>query len=166
MIYSKTLTSKINGVAGNPSRADLPVTNGLIYQVQIYLPPGSSGLLYVWICDGAYQAWPSEPGERFFGDNVVISFPDMYWIKAPDHKLKIWHYNLDDTYTHKFTVRIGQVSAEAFIQSFMPSFGQKPIEEVLKELAAQQETEKEARIKSIEDYFALEEEATIEEESD
>ncbi|GAH87028.1 unnamed protein product, partial [marine sediment metagenome] len=34
-----------------------------------------------------------------------------------------------DTYVHKFTVRIGQVSAEAFIQSFMPSFGQKPIEE-------------------------------------
>ena len=166
MIYCKTITAAAGMTAAAPTDSDLPVTDGLIYQFELYFPPGSSGLLYVRVADGGFPVWPSEPGEWFYGDNTLISFPDRYYIAAPDHKFKVWYYNLDDTYDHKFTVRIGQVSAEAFIQSFMPSFGQKPIEEVLKELAAQQEVEKESRIKAIEDYFALEEEATVEEGSD
>ena len=130
------------------------MTNGLIYQFELYFPPGSSGLLFVRVADGGFPVWPSEPGEWFYGDNTLVSFPDRYYIAAPDHKFKVWYYNLDDTYAHKFSLRIGQVSSTLFISSFIPSFGQKPIEEVLLEMAAQQETEKESRIKDIEDYFA------------
>lgn len=160
MIYSKTITSAINGTAANPGRVDFPVTNGLIYQVEIYLPPGSSGLLYIWIEDGAYQAWPSEPGERFYGDNVVISFPDKYWIKSPDHKLQINHYNLDDTYTHKFTVRLGQHSEEAFIASMLPSTSIEGIKESIEGmLSAQTDVENAAAIAALE-YFGPSEPAT------
>jgi len=174
VIYAKTIDCPADGGTvlkpwGVPTLirdADLPVTDGLIYQFELYFPPGSSGLLYVRVADGGFPVWPSEPGEYFYGDNTLISFPDRYYIAAPDHKFKVWYYNLDDTYAHTFTVRIGQVSATAFIQSFMPNFEQKSIEDILLELASQQEAEKEKRIKSIEEYFALEEEAIVEENSD
>jgi len=120
----------------------------------------------VRVADGSFPVWPSEPGEWFYGDNTLISFPDRYYIAAPDHKFKIWYYNEDDTYDHIFTVRIGQVSSQIFISSFIPGFGQKSIEEVMMELKEAERAEKEVRIKEIEEYFALEEEATIEEESD
>jgi len=150
--------------AAAPLDADLPVTNGLIYQFELYFPPGSSGLLYVRVADGGFPVWPSEPGEWFYGDNTLITFPDRYYIAAPDHKFKVWYYNLDDTYDHKFTVRIGQVSAELFIQSFIPTYGQKDIGEVLSEMQAQQAAEQEQRIKSIEEYVALNEEYDVGEE--
>jgi len=166
VIYCKTITAALGGSANTPIDADLPVTNGLIYQFELYFPPGSSGLLYVRVADGGFPVWPSEPGEWFYGDNTLVSFPDRYYIASPDHKFKVWYYNLDDTYPHKFTIRIGQVSSSLFISSFIPGFGQKSIEEVMAEMAAQQEKEKEVRIKTIEDYFALEEEVSIQENSD
>jgi len=166
VIYCKTITAAAGDTALNPHDDDLPVTDGLIYQFELYFPPGSSGLLSVRVSDGAFPVWPSEPGEWFYGDNTLVSFPDRYYIAAPDHKFKVWYYNLDDTYAHKFTIRIGQVSSSLFISSFIPGFGQKSIEEVMAEMAAQQEAEKETRIKSIEDYFAPVEAATLEENSD
>ena len=166
MIYCKTITAAAGGAAATPVDADLPVTDGLIYQFELYFPPGSSGLLYVRVADGGFPVWPSEPGEWFYGDNTLVSFPDRYYIAAPDHKFKLWYYNLDDTYAHKFTIRIGQVSSTMFISSFIPGFGQKSIEEVMAEMAAQQEKEKEVRIKAIEDYFVAGEEVVTLEGSD
>jgi len=166
VIYSKTITAAAGDIAGSQHDADLPVTNGLIYQFELYFPPGSSGLLSVRVSDGGFPVWPSEPGEWFYGDNTLISFPDRYYIAAPDHKFKVWYYNLDDTYDHKFTVRIGQVSSEIFIQSFIPTFGQKSIEDVLIALAEQQAADREKRVQTIGEYFALAGEAAQEEGSD
>jgi len=166
VIYCKTITALAGGVATAPLDADLPVTDGLIYQFELYFPPGSSGLLFARVADGGFPVWPSEPGEWFYGDNTLISFPDRYYIAAPDHKFKVWYYNTDDKYDHKFTIRIGQVSSTIFISSFIPGFGQKSIEEVMAEMAVQQEQEKELRVKAIEDYFAFGEEVTVEEGSD
>ena len=166
MIYCKTITAAAGGSAAIPLDDDLPVTDGLIYQFELYFPPGSSGLLFARVADGGFPVWPSEPGEWFYGDNTLVSFPDRYYIASPNHNFKVWYYNLDDTYAHKFTIRIGQVSSDLFIQSFIPTFKQKDITQALAEMAAQQDVEKESRLKSIEDYFALEEEVTVEEGSD
>ena len=142
MIYTKTITAAAGGSAAVPIDVDMPVTNGVIYQFELYFPPGSSGLLYVRVNDGAFAVWPSEPGEWFFGDNTLISFPDRYFIQAPDHRFKIWYYNLDTAYDHKFQVRIGQVTAEMFIASFMPGYGQEDLAPLLEQMIAIQEAEK------------------------
>lgn len=154
MIYTKTVTAAAGGSASIPIDTDLPVTDGLIYQFELYFPPGSSGLLHVRMADGAYPIWPSEPGEYFFGDNALITFPDRYFIQAPDHKLKVWYYNLDDTYAHKFQLRIGQVSAEIFIASFLPSVAFESLADAINKLTQGQEEEKAARVELIEEYFA------------
>jgi hypothetical protein len=166
MIYTKTVTASSGGTAAAPADVDLPVTNGLIYQFELYFPPGSSGLLFVRVSDGAFPVWPSEPGEWYFGDNTLISFPDRYYIQAPDHRFKIWYYNSDDTYDHKFQIRIGQVSAELFIQSFIPTYGKKDISEVLEEMQQQQEKEKAQVTDLLVKYFTGNPDAEILEDSD
>ncbi len=154
MIFTKAVTAPKGGSIANPLSVDIPVTNGLIYKVEFYFPPGSVGLLYVQVKDGGYSLWPSEPGEWFFGNNITISFDDKYFIQAPDHRLKLWYYNEDDTYEHKFQVRIGQVLAEVFIASFLPSLGMAKMTESINEALAAQGTAREARRSEVIDYLA------------
>lgn len=154
MIYTKTITSTKGGSAANPTQDRMAVTKGLLYQFDLYLPPGSSGLLKVAVADGGYPLYPSEPGEWLFGDNTLISFPDRYFIQTPDQYLTIWHYNEDDTYDHVFQIRIGQVLAEAFIASFLPGYGQQDTAEVIQEILAAQEQQKGQLQSALIDYFS------------
>ena len=121
MIYTKTITELSGGSGASPSQYRMAVTEGLIYQFELYFPPGSSGLLYVCVEDGAHRIWPSEPDEWFFGDNTLITFPDKYFISTKPTVLFVYAYNLDTAYDHKFQVRIGQVSDPVLIQSLLPS---------------------------------------------
>lgn len=154
MIYTKTVTVPKNGSVASPKDTDIPVTKGLIYKVEFFFPPGSSGLLHVWLKDGSFPLWPSEPGESFSGDNMTISFDDKYFIQAPDHRLKLWYYNLDDTYDHEFQVRIGQVLAEVFIASFLPSLGIAQMTESIDKALAAQDTARESRRAEVIDFLA------------
>jgi len=139
MIYTKTITEPNGGSAINPSQYRMPVTEGLIYQFELYFPPGSSGLLYVCVEDGAHRIWPSEPDEWFFGDNTLISFPDKYFISTSPTELFIYAYNLDEAYDHKFQVRVGQVSDPVLIQSLLPSIQMETLTVDIEKIIAEQD---------------------------
>jgi hypothetical protein len=139
VIYTKTITRAAGGSAGSPVQDKMTVTLGLIYQFELYLPPGSSGLLGVMVKDGGYQVWPSEPGEWFFGNDNLIAFPDRYYISSPAHVLDVLSYNEDDTFPHTFQVRIGQVSDPALISGFMPGVSMDRLSSVLSDLLAAQD---------------------------
>ncbi|GAH33511.1 unnamed protein product [marine sediment metagenome] len=110
--------------------------------------------MHIWVKDGSYCLWPTEPGESFSGDDTTISFEDKYFIKSPDHRLKLWYYNLDDTYEHEFQVRVGQVLNEVFIASFLPSVGMDQMTEAIeKALAAQTISRKDERA-AVLDYLS------------
>ena len=133
--------------------ADFPLTVGLIYQFELYFPPGSSGLLHVRVADGGAPLWPSEPEQWFFGDNTLIGFPDRYFLSSPDSVLQVWYYNEDDTYDHMFQIRIGQVSADVFIASFLPSVGFESLADAMKGIAEGQAQETSTRQALIDKYF-------------
>jgi len=139
LIYAKTITEPAGGDAANPSQYILPVTRGLVYQFELYLPPGSSGLLRVAVDDGGHRLWPSEPGEFFFGDNITISFQDNYFVKSDPHSFFVYAYNLDTEYEHEFQVRIGQASDPVFIQSMLPSIQMESFTEDIAALVATQD---------------------------
>jgi hypothetical protein len=145
MVYTKTITESSGGSASSPSQYRMAVTDGLIYQFELYLPPGSSGLLYVCVEDGGYRVWPSEPDEWFFGDNTLISFPDKYVISSAPHTLFIYAYNLDSEFDHKFQIRLGQVSDPVLIQSFLPSLQIANFQEEMATLIAAQDQSREAQ---------------------
>lgn len=154
MIYTRTIVSIKGGSAGAPSRDIIFLTQGLVYQFDLYFPPGSCGWMHVYVEQGGYRVWPSEPDQDFFGDNCLITFPDRYFIESKDTALFIYHYNLDDTYDHRFQVRIGQVSAELFIASYLPGYGQKDIASVILELQAAQAQESEEKQAALIEYFS------------
>ena len=166
MVYTKTVTAAKNGSAASPVQTHMPVTKGLLYQFELYFPPGSSGLLKARVSDGSYPLYPSEPSEWFFGDNTLISFPDKYFIQTPNQELTIWYYNEDDTYDHQFQIRIGQVLAEIFIASFLPSMAYGEIADVMTKLTEAQEEEKAARREIIEGYVGSPIPVNGEEDSD
>lgn len=123
----------------------MAVTEGLIYQFDLYFPPGSSGLLHVCVEDGGFRVWPTEPDEWFFGDNILITFPDKYFITTAPHSLFIYAYNLDTAYDHKFQIRLGQVSDPILIQSFLPSIQMGDFQEQIAQLVAAQDQSRESQ---------------------
>ena len=166
MVYTKTITAPSSGSASAPTLDRMAVTRGLIYQFDLYFPPGSSGLLKVRITDGSYPLYPSEPSEWFFGDNSLITFPDRYFIQTPDQLLTIWYYNEDDTYDHEFQIRIGQVLGNQFIQSFLPGYGQKNTNDQIAEMIASQNEQKALVQDALIKYFTGNEDVTIKDGSD
>jgi len=123
----------------SPSQYRMAITEGLIYKFELYLPPGSSGLLHVAVEDGGHRIYPSEPGEWFFGDNSTISFEDRLIITSEPHHLFIYAYNLDEAYEHTFQIRIGQVSDPIFIQSMLPAIQSETFAEDIAGLIASQD---------------------------
>jgi len=141
MIYQKTVTVAKDTLPVDADRSILTVTKGLIYQVEIYFPPGSAGLLHVVVMDGGYQAWPSTPGETFQGENILLSFPDTYLKEAAPFNFTIITYNMDDTYSHAVTIRLGMVSQEIFQARFLPTYTYKYFMEMLETLREKQQRE-------------------------
>jgi len=154
MIYTLTKTVSKNTSIADAVQHKMPVTSGLIYKVDFYFPPGSSGLMGIQVKDGGYQVWPSEPGEFFFGDNTIVSFEDRYYVSSANHILDIYVYNLDDTYDHEFQVRIGQANDPAIIASYLPHVQDKSLEQIIAELLVNQQITREQQRQTLIDYFS------------
>lgn len=147
MVYTKTITEPSGGSIANPTQYKMPLTVGLIYQFDIYFPPGSAGLMRVAVKHGGYSLYPSEPGEWFFGDDRVITFPDRYYISADPAVLDIYAYNSDDTYDHEFQLRIGLVSDPMLIKSFLPAEATEDLEKAIRDIIETQDMTREAQRK-------------------
>ena len=157
MIYTKTVTEPFGGSAVSPSQYRMIITEGLIYKFELYFPPGSSGLLYVAVEDGGHRIYPSEPGEWFFGDNVLISFDDRSFISSDPHALFIYSYNLDEAFDHKYQIRIGQVSDPILIQSLLPAIQMENFSaDIANMIAAQDQSRTALRAQAVADADAAE----------
>ena len=143
MIFAENITTPKDTAETSVKRTDLVVTKGLVYKVEFYFPSGSSGLMGVAVFDGLYQIWPSTVGKFFVGEDMLISYDDMYLKESPPYSFQIYTYNTDETYSHSVSVRIGLVSSDVFLARFMPTKGHDYLAELLKKM----ENEKNERLK-------------------
>lgn len=143
MIYSIDITTSKSKTYVDRKLTRMHVTKGLVYKVEVFYPPGSHGLLNCFIMDGGYQCWPSSPGQTFTGDNVTISFDDIYLKSSAPYLFDIFTFNLDDTYEHALTVRIGLVSADVFMARFLPTIAYDLLAKRLTEIEREQRAEQE-----------------------
>lgn len=143
MIYSVDVTTEAIKPYADRQLTRLHVTKGLVYKVELFFPPGSHGLLHCFIMDGGYQCWPSTPGQTFTGDKILISFDDIYIKNSEPFLFDIFTYNLDDTYDHSCSIRIGMVSADIFMARFLPTIAYDLLVDKLKELEIAQLAEQE-----------------------
>ena len=136
MIYVANISTPANTAKAAMLRTRIVVTKGLVYKVEFYFPAGSAGLMGVAVFDGLYQVWPSSVGEFFLGENQIIPFEDMYLVESAPFEFVCYTYNLDDTYAHAVSVRIGLVSKDVFLARFLPTRGKEDLEALMRKMIA------------------------------
>ena len=92
MFYVFSYTPVVTDTEAAPHVIDLPLTAGVVHQVDVLFQSGCGHQEFVRIFDGNYQLWPSNRGEKLRGDATVISFREFYELLPGDSKLqaKIW----------------------------------------------------------------------------
>lgn len=139
MIYAGNITTPANTAQSNLKTTRISVTKGLVYKVEFYFPAGSQGLMGVAVFDGLFQTWPSSVGTFFLGDDMQISFDDLYLMDSAPYEFQVYTYNEDDTYDHLVSVRVGLVSREIYLARFLPAKTDEYMIKLIAELVAEQE---------------------------
>lgn len=150
MIFSKSITIQPNTSKEQMVYADCELMKGLIYTVQIRIPSGHAGLAGLCIAHGNLQIWPSLPGTFFVGDDDSLRFDDLYSLEEEPYLLRLWGYNEDTFYAHRFYVYFGIVSKEVYIAKYVPveqyKYFQHMVEKLESELKVVDEKGKEEEI--------------------
>ncbi len=120
MILQSTILTPANTTKANPKKTVLELMQGVIYKVEVFFPPGSSGLMGVRVFDSASQLYPFTSNEWFTGDNNRIEYADTYRKNNPPFVFPIHTYNLDTDYDHACIVRIGIATSGEEISSVTP----------------------------------------------
>jgi len=107
LIYNFQITVPANTAITVPVEQDLKLTHGVVHKLDINFPPGCVGLVGIGIFNAIHQVWPTNPEEMFFADDETISFREHYELITDPYILTARLYNLDDTFEHTITVRIG-----------------------------------------------------------
>lgn len=156
MIYSASITTLKSPATPPLMKTIMKVTKGLVYKVEFYFPPGSAGMMGVAVFDGLFQVWPSSVGDFFTGDDVLISFDDLYLKNAAPFQFDVYTYNEDDVFPHEVHVRLGLVSNEVYMARFMPTRRWQHFVELRKQMQKDRDVQaQEQRIKLRESTFAL-----------
>jgi hypothetical protein len=137
MIYSVDITTPSGTALSGMQKTLVNISAGLVYNVEFHFPSGCAGLAGLAVFDGLFQVWPSSPGNFFASDNETIRFEDLYLKNEPPMNFQVYTYNLDDTYDHTLSVRIGLVSNEAYIARFLPYYGYDYFLKLLEKLTEQ-----------------------------
>lgn len=148
MIYQATITTPANTLKADQVKTILAANKGLVYKVEVYFPPGSSGTHHCLIADSGFQCWPTTPNEYFSGDRLQVEFDDPYIKDEPPYEFQIYTYNTDTTEDRLVFVRIGLVIKEIFMARFLPTYTYEYFLDMLGKLKETQETDRQAIVES------------------
>jgi len=90
-----------------PYEKELPLTDGVIHVVRVYIPPGSKGLVHGIIRKGLHQIFPTEPSEDFHGDDREPTWKEEYVIPGPPYSLTFQGWNESTKHDHEIIVEFG-----------------------------------------------------------
>ena len=138
MIYQATITTPANTPESNKLKTILKVTKGLVYRVEVYIPPGASGLHHITVNDGNFQMIPTSIGESLTGDNILIAFDEVYLKLTEPFEFQIYTWNDDDTFDHTVIIRVGMVSKEIFMARYLPTYAYDYQVKIMKKLQEEQ----------------------------
>jgi len=88
MFYSWPITIAAGNDADNKAEIEMPMSAGVIHQVDILFPDTADHNIRVQVFDTNLQLWPSNREGTIRGDASVISFRDFYEMRAANNILK------------------------------------------------------------------------------
>jgi len=92
MFYAFSYTPSASDTAESPHEIEIPLTTGIVHQVDVLFQDGCNHQEFVQIFNANHQLWPSNRGEKLRGNATVISFREFYELKAGKNTLtaKVW----------------------------------------------------------------------------
>lgn len=112
--YSLVFTVPKNTAEEAPYEQKLQISQGVLHQVSIVIPPGHAGLTGCALDIGLHQIAPTNQNEWFRGDDVHFSFPEYIEIPAGERELNLRGFNLDTLYDHGFVIGVGIMPKEVY----------------------------------------------------
>ncbi len=129
MFYDFAITVPANTAQASPVTQELKLTGGVIHYVEFSFPSGCADitggagpLVHVQLRQPEASYLPTNPDGSFAADNYVIKFNEHKELKAGEHTLKAVLWNLDDTYAHTVTIRIGVLQRDAVLVLALAKF--------------------------------------------
>ena len=119
MLYAKSIKTDANTAKADAKITRFKVTNGVIYEVSIYFPPGCAGLVYIQIFEGGHQFIPSTEGQFLKGENFLLNIKEFYEIKNAPRYITVKTWNLDEVYNHTIEVMIKQLPKNILLPAFL-----------------------------------------------
>lgn len=87
MFYAFTHSIDSGNAADYVEDVPLPLTAGVIHQVDVLFQDGCNHLVEVKILHGGFQLWPSNRGATLKGNATVISFREFYELRPGGSEL-------------------------------------------------------------------------------
>ncbi len=101
MFYSWPVTVTTENVESNKSKVSMPMSSGVIHQIDIAFPDNCDHDVRVQIWDANLQLWPSNRTGTIRGDAGIISFRDFYEMRTENNILTAyaWLEELEESVT-------------------------------------------------------------------
>lgn len=120
MVFSLTVLTPSGIIQSHPQVTPIKLFKGLIYHVELYFPPGSSGLMGVQLSAGGHQMYPFNRESWFIGDDVLFKYDDLEYFTISTSQLDIITYNVDSQFSHEVMINIGLLTNKQFQQAVAP----------------------------------------------
>jgi len=121
MIYAFSIATPANTAEAAKQRTVLTITKGIVHQFEVFFPPGCVGLVHLQIFNALQQILPSGQGSSFIGDGTTLAYREFIELVEPPYQLTAYTWNLDDTYAHTITLRLG-ILPERILAPWQMSF--------------------------------------------
>ena len=117
MFYSWPITVAAGNTAANKAKIEMPMSAGVIHQVDILFPDDADNNIRVQVFDASFQLWPSNRGGAIRGDATVVSFRDFYKMMSSNNALTGYAWWEDTETATTIWIQIG-VLPQAIFQPF------------------------------------------------
>lgn len=107
MFYTYSYTPTTDNTADAPEKLKMPLTKGIIHQVDVLFQSGCNHLEFVQIWNDNFQVWPSNRGEKIRGNATVISFRDFYELEKGNTDLTAHIWTDQDDPQAEIIIQIG-----------------------------------------------------------
>ncbi len=106
MIFAFAVTTPPRTSKDNEMYTELPLTRGVVKEIEILFPPGCSGLVGCRFFRYAVQVLPSNFPSWFVSDSETVKCEMEIDCMAEPYNLVVGTYNEDDTYEHTLYIRV------------------------------------------------------------
>lgn len=117
MFYSWPIVIAAGNTVSNKSKISMPMSSGIIHQVDILFPDDADHNIRVQVFDADFQVVPSNRNGTIRGDATVVSFRDFYEMRPENNILTGYAWWADTETATTIWLQIG-VLPRAVLQPF------------------------------------------------